>query len=164
MLSAPFLTTGYYNNPDATASAFEPGRYGSGDLGYRVGDLVYVTGRLKDLIIVAGLNVHPGDIEALLSTQPGVLPGRVAAFGQFDERAGTENIVVLFEKADPDAAVNVPQIRQRLIAALELANFELHSVPPGWLVKSSSGEMARAANRDKWAARLRTRTASAVVR
>ena len=54
---------GYYGNPDATAAALKDGWYVTGDMGYRVGDLLYVTGRKKDLIILGGNNVYPQDIE-----------------------------------------------------------------------------------------------------
>lgn len=153
VIAAPFLASRYYNNPEATSAAFRDGSYRTGDLGYRIGDQVYVTGRLKDLIIVAGVNVHPGDVEALVSEEPGVQSGRVAAFAHFDERAGTERIVILYEKAEDGGRVDMAGLRRRLIAALELSNFEIRSVPAGWLVKSSSGKMARSTNRDKWWAR-----------
>ena len=62
---------------------------------------MYVTGRKKDLIIVGGKNVHPQDLETLASEVPGVHPGRVVAFGVFDDELGTEDVVVVAE-ADTD--------------------------------------------------------------
>ena len=41
-------------------------------------------------------------------------------------------------------------VRQRILAALRLANFEVHLVPPGWPVKSSSGKLARRENQARW--------------
>jgi acyl-CoA synthetase (AMP-forming)/AMP-acid ligase II len=75
----------YYRRPDATARAFHRGWYLTGDLGYMADGEVYVTGRKKDLIIVGGKNIYPQDLESLASEVEGVHPGRVAAFGVFNE-------------------------------------------------------------------------------
>lgn len=152
VIRAPFLAAGYVGHGAATGARFRDGTYRTGDLGYRRGDLLYVTGRKDDLIIAAGVNIHPGDIEALVSAEPGVQPGRVAAFADFDERAQTERITVLLEPADPAVRPDMKTIRVRLIGALELSNFEVRTVPRGWLVKTSSGKMARKASHQKWLA------------
>ena len=79
------MLTGYYHRPDATAKAFHDGWYLTGDLGYMADGEVYVTGRKKDLIIVGGKNIYPQDLEALAGEVEGVHPGRVVAFGVFNE-------------------------------------------------------------------------------
>lgn len=151
---SPFTFTGYFNQPDATSEALtEDGWYRTGDLGYRVDDAYYVAGRRKDVLIVGGVNVFPQDLEDLAGSVEGVQPGRASAFSTFDPRVQSERIVILAE-ADragqrPEQEVRV-EIRQRVLAALQVANFSVEIVPPGWLVKSTSGKMARAANRDKW--------------
>ncbi len=150
MIRAPFLASGYFANERATTEAFPNGWYHTGDLGYRIGDMLYVTGRKKDLIIIAGVNVHPGDVEELVSTERGVQPGRVAAFSTFDDRNQTERMTVLVEPAGDAVEIHLPSVRSRLIAVLGAANFEVHVVEPGWLVKSTSGKMARLLCRDKW--------------
>lgn len=150
MIRAPFLASGYFANDRATADAFPNGWYRTGDLGYRIGDILYVTGRKKDLIIIAGVNVHPGDVEELVSAERGVQPGRVAAFSTFDDRNQTERMTVLVEPSGDTAGIHLPSVRSRLIAVLGAANFEVHIVEPGWLIKSTSGKMARLLCRDKW--------------
>ena len=127
--------------------------YRTGDLGYRVGEGYYVAGRLKDVLIVGGVNVFPQDIEDLVSQIDGVHPGRVSAFSTFDDRLQTEHIVIVAESDHHDtvdARQVTLEIRQRTLAAFQIANFEVRLVEPGWLVKSTAGKMARSANRRKW--------------
>lgn len=150
---SPFTFGGYYNDPDATAAAFGEGWYRTGDVGYRVGEAFYVIDRKKDVMIVGGVNVFPRDVEELVSAVDGVVPGRASSFSEFDPRLETERIVVLFESAadsGPSTDSLVLDVRQRILAAFQIANFEVHAVPQGWLVKSSAGKISRPANRAKW--------------
>jgi fatty-acyl-CoA synthase len=149
---SPFTFSRYYDDAAETERAFVDGWYRTGDVGYMADGNLYVTGRKKDVMIVAGVNVYPQDVEALVSIVEGVRPGRVSSFSRFDERQQTEHITVLAESdltgAEADSAVLA--IRQRLLAGLQIANFSVHLVPPQWLVKSSSGKMAHRENRKKW--------------
>jgi fatty-acyl-CoA synthase len=152
---SPFTFTGYFNDPEATAAAFDDGWYRTGDVGYRVGDAYYVIERKKDVMIVGGVNVFPRDVEDIVSAVEGVIPGRVVAISEFDPNVQTERIFVLFESALEEAPALeelVLDLRRRILAALQIANFEVHAVPPGWLVKSSAGKISRNANRSKWLA------------
>jgi acyl-CoA synthetase (AMP-forming)/AMP-acid ligase II len=149
----PFTFSGYFNDPESTDEAFVDGWYRTGDVGYRVGDALYVMDRRKDVMIVGGVNIFPRDIEETVSSLPGVISGRVAAFAEFDLRLQTERAVVLCE-SDLDDPVReqalVIEARQKLLAAFQIASFEVHVVPPGWLVKSSAGKISRTQNRMKW--------------
>jgi amino acid adenylation domain-containing protein/non-ribosomal peptide synthase protein (TIGR01720 family) len=83
--SGPSVANGYWNNPGATAQAFvhDAGKVWlrTGDLGFLHGGSLFVTGRLKDMIIVRGQNFYPQDIEATLEANLDLLrKGRVAAF------------------------------------------------------------------------------------
>lgn len=151
---SPFNFRGYLGDDEATEHAFADDWYRTGDLGYRVGDAFYITGRSKDVLIVGGVNVFPGDLENVVGDVAGVQPGRAVAFSRFDPRAQTERITVLAESVleGQEATKVVVEIRQRLLAAFQIANFDVALVPPGWLVKSSSGKMARPANKAKWEA------------
>ena len=152
---APFTVDGYYNDPEATKTSFEAGWYRTGDLGYRANEALYVVGRKKDMMIVGGVNVLPQDVEELVSGVEGVIPGRVTSFSDFDSNAETERIWILFESDLEEGAARdrlVITVRQRVLAAFQVANFGVHVVAPGWLVKSSSGKIARNANRTKWLA------------
>ena len=69
----------------------------TGDIGYVASGEVFVVGRHKDLIINAGKNVYPGDIETIINTIPGVKAGRAVVFGVSDEREGTELLAAVVE-------------------------------------------------------------------
>ncbi len=147
------MLSGYYHRPEETRKAFLDGWYLTGDYGYMAGGEVYVTGRKKDLIIVGGKNVYPQDIELLAMSVPGVHPGRVSAFGIFNEELGTEDVYIVAEVDSQD-----PQERERIAEAVRrtvnqgsaIAVRRVHLVDAGWLVKTSSGKTARGANREKY--------------
>ncbi|MCS6909401.1 MAG: AMP-binding protein [Anaerolineales bacterium] len=152
-LQGDCLLTGFYNRPDLTAQAFHDGWYLTGDLGYLANGEVYVTGRKKDLIIVGGKNIYPGDLEALAGEVPGVYPGRVAAFGVFDEVQGTEEVVIVAEAETQDEGERrriADAIRERVTRGSEVAVRRVQVVGLRWLLKTSSGKIARAANREKF--------------
>jgi acyl-CoA synthetase (AMP-forming)/AMP-acid ligase II len=146
------MLTEYYNRPDATAKAFQRGWYLTGDLGYMAQGEVYVTGRKKDLIIVGGKNIYPQDLESLASEVEGVHPGRVAAFGVFNEELGTEDVVIVAEveseAVDREWLAN--EVRQRVTRGSDIALRNVQLVERGWLLKTSSGKVARSANREKY--------------
>jgi acyl-CoA synthetase (AMP-forming)/AMP-acid ligase II len=149
----PFTFAGYFNDPDSTAGAFTDGWYRTGDVGYLARDALYVLDRRKDVMIVGGVNVFPSDLEEVISSCEGVVPGRASAFSAFDASLQTERVVVLLETDARDSAGRqavLVDARRRVLATFQIANFEIHAVPPGWLVKSSAGKISRAQNRDKW--------------
>lgn len=147
------MLTGYYNRPDATAAAFVEGWYLTGDYGYIANGQVYVSGRKKDMIIVGGKNVYPQDIETLAGEVPGVHPGRVVAFGLFDEETGTEEVVVIAEvdEAAPDQHQHIADaIRRHVTQNSAIALRHVRVVGPRWILKTSSGKTSRAANKEKF--------------
>jgi fatty-acyl-CoA synthase len=146
------MLTGYYHRPDATAETIKDGWYLTGDYGYLAEGEVYVTGRKKDLIITGGRNVYPQDIEVLAGEIEGVHPGRVVAFGVYDEGSGTEEVVLVAEvdAAADDRARIAEDIRRRVTQGSAVALRQVFLVDRGWLVKTSSGKIARGANREKW--------------
>jgi acyl-CoA synthetase (AMP-forming)/AMP-acid ligase II len=156
-LQSDCMLTGYYHRPDLTAKAFFDGWYLTGDLGYVADGEVYVTGRKKDLIIVGGKNVYPGDLEALASEVEGVHPGRVVAFGLFNNETGTEDVIVVAE-ADTSAASErdalAEAVRLRINRGSDVVVRQVLIVGPRWVLKTSSGKVARPANREKYVAEL----------
>lgn len=148
---------GYVGRPDLTAAAVDGGWYHTGDLGALLDGELFVTGRAKDLVIVQGRNFYPGDLEAAAAEIPGVAPGRVAAFGVSDEATGTEKLVILFERDsgsdDPESAIAL-RLRAHIAQTFNCAAGEVRAVPPRWLVKSTSGKVARADNRAKYLAHV----------
>jgi acyl-CoA synthetase (AMP-forming)/AMP-acid ligase II len=127
------------------------GFFATGDLGFRLDGELYVTGRLKDLIIIRGRNYYPQDIEALVGAVSGVVPGRVAAFGIPDAASGTEQLVILMEIVDGEAPGKVALAVRRAIAqSLDTTAGDVRVVPPRALVKSTSGKVSRAENRRRY--------------
>ena len=151
-LRSDCMLTGYFNRPDATASALRDGWYLTGDLGYLAEGEVFITGRKKDLMIVGGKNIYPQDIEYLINQVPGVHPGRVVVFGLFNESMGTEEPAAVVE-VDPAARVEANRlglaIREAVATGSEVTLGPLKLVDERWLVKTSSGKIARGANREK---------------
>lgn len=150
------LLQGYYHRPDLTEKAFLNGWYLTGDLGYLANGELYITGRKKDLIIVGGKNIYPQDLERLASQVHGVHPGRVVAFGVLDEAVGTEEVVLVAEIDEYDAQSEATlealadQIRQQVNRGSDIALRSVHLVGQNWLLKTSSGKIARSANREKY--------------
>ena len=93
----PSATAGYYRNAAATRRVLDRGWIDSGDLGYIAEGELYVTGRAKDLIIRAGRNIHPQELEEAVGVVPGIRLGFVAVFGVHNARSGTERLVVAAE-------------------------------------------------------------------
>lgn len=148
-----FMLSGYYKRPDLDETTWHEGWYLTGDMGYIADGEIYIVGRKKDLIINAGKNVFPQDIEAIANTVPGVYPGRVVVFGVADEREGTELIAVIAETEAEDAATRqriAKDIRQRVAQQTTVTVSYVHVTEPRWLIKTSSGKIARNANREKW--------------
>ncbi|MEP7293713.1 MAG: AMP-binding protein, partial [Chloroflexota bacterium] len=147
------MLNGYYQRPDL--NPFRDGWYLTGDRGYIAEGEVYIVGRSKDLIINAGKNVYPQDIEAIVNGVTGVHAGRAVVFGVPDEREGTELIAVVaeVETDDPDARKIITQnMRQAVAQGSTVTLNYVQLVDAKWLIKTSSGKIARAANRDKWLA------------
>ncbi len=147
------MLTEYYHRPDATEKALRDGWYFTGDYGYMVGEQVYVAGRKKDMIIVGGKNVYPMDLEELAMQVPGVHPGRVVAFGVFNEQAGTEDVVIVAEVDTQDQTELErigDEVRQVVTRGSAVALRHVHLVGAKWLIKTSSGKTARGANKEKF--------------
>ncbi len=157
-LKSDCMLTGYYNRPDITKKAFIDGWYLTGDYGYMAGGELYVTGRKKDMIIVNGKNIYPQDLELMACEIPGVHPGRTVAFGIFDEENGTETVVIVAEVDSeiPEEYKRIAnEIRQHVTKNTAIALRYVHVVGPKWVLKTSSGKVARSANKEKFLKELK---------
>jgi acyl-CoA synthetase (AMP-forming)/AMP-acid ligase II len=145
------MLTEYYRRPELRP--FQDGWYHTGDRGYLADGEVYVIGRSKDLIINAGKNIYPQDIEAIVNEVPGVHAGRSVVFGVPDEREGTELIAVVAEvtTTDPEQQNQIRAAIRQAVAWQSTVTVSFVSlVNNQWLLKTSSGKIARDANRSKW--------------
>jgi 1-acyl-sn-glycerol-3-phosphate acyltransferase len=148
----PSMTAGYYRNPGATAGITAPGGYlDSGDLAYRADGEHFVAGRRKDLIIKAGRNLVPQEIEEAAALVSGVRRGCIAAFGVTSAEQGTERVVVAAETRIRDAVRRermVTEITQRVADAVGMPPDAVALVPPGAVPKTSSGKVRRHATKE----------------
>jgi len=159
-LQSDCMLTGYYNRPDATEKALINGWYLTGDYGYTLGGEIFVAGRKKDMIIIGGKNVYPQDLETLAYEVNGIHAGRAVAFGIYDEKAGTEEAVIVAEvdTEDPTERQKIGDaLRQHITKNSAVALRHAHVVGRNWILKTSSGKTARSANREKFLTELATR-------
>ena len=152
-LRSDCMLTGYYHREDATRQAFHNGWYLTGDYGFVSDGEVFVSGRKKDMIIVGGKNVYPQDLESLTYEVAGVHAGRSVAFGIFDDEQGTEDVVIIAEVDSEDPAEQqkvADAIRLHVTKNSAIALRHVKVVDPKWILKTSSGKTARAANKEKF--------------
>ena len=111
-MRGPNVFSGYWNNPEATATAFCDDWFRTGDLGVlSVDNYLSINGRMKELIIVGGTNVTPGEVEAVLETQAGVRECAVA--GVPDADLGEKVAAFVVPQADQDATTLEDRLRKR---------------------------------------------------
>jgi amino acid adenylation domain-containing protein len=152
-VAGPSVAGGYWKRPAETARDFRACLSGTDETYLRTGDLgfikdgeLFVTGRLKDLIIIRGRNHYPQDIELTAEqSHPALRPGCGAAFSV--EVAGAESLVVVQEiertSHQPDFAEVCGTIRQTLAAEHELHAYVVVLIKSGSLPKTSSGKVQR---------------------
>lgn len=147
------MLSGYYRRPEVSAEVMFDGWCLTGDMGYVADGEVYITGRKKDLVIVSGKNIYPQDIENLLNDIEGIHAGRAVAFGVPNDRLGTEELAVVAEVDTDDRyerANIMREVRSRVVQSTDVVARYVHLVERKWLLKTSSGKVARAANRAKF--------------
>jgi acetylornithine/succinyldiaminopimelate/putrescine aminotransferase/acyl-CoA synthetase (AMP-forming)/AMP-acid ligase II/predicted amino acid dehydrogenase/acyl carrier protein len=154
-LASPSVAQGYWNQPEASKQSFqarlEDGSgpfFRTGDLGFLHDGDVYITGRLKDLIIIRGRNLIPQDIEQTVERcDPVIRPAFVAAVSVDGD--GAEKLVVVAEvrreaRRDVDTAELMARIRSAVAAEYEVNVSAVALLRPGTLPKTSSGKTQRA--------------------
>ncbi|HLK12263.1 MAG TPA: AMP-binding protein [Candidatus Binatia bacterium] len=151
------LFAGYRGDPEGTRRVLVGGWLDTGDRGYLAEGDLYFLAREKDVIVVGGEKHAPHDIETVINAVPGVRAGCSVAFGVLSEARGTEEVAAVVETRETDGLA-----LERLRAAIQVAvaratglglRFVL-LVPPGGVEKTTSGKLARAATRRRWADRL----------
>jgi len=159
-LAGPSVAEGYWNKPEETENTFCATMAGdsdrkylrSGDLGFVRGGQLYVTGRLKDLIIVRGRNLYPQDIERAVGTSHEALsPYGTIAFGMPSDSG--ERLVVVAEtrrnghSLDTDSVF--ASIRQAISEQFQVAVGAIVLVRTGSLPRTTSGKVQRRACRQR---------------
>jgi 1-acyl-sn-glycerol-3-phosphate acyltransferase len=147
----PSATNGYMNNPQGTAELRTGDWLNSGDLAYIKGGDVYLTSRVKDLIIRGGRNIYPYELEQAVGEMAGVRKGCVAVFGSTDPQTREERLVVLAETREIDREERTAMRRDIEALAADVvgtAPDDVQLVPPRTVLKTSSGKIRRTACRE----------------
>ncbi|MCG0283803.1 AMP-binding protein [Streptomyces sp. PSAA01] len=143
----PAVTSGYYGAPEATARAFDGDWFRTGDIGFRHDGDLFVTGRVKDMVIVRGQNYFPDDIEAIAREVPGIYRQRCVAFSDVTED-GREVVQVVAE-ADPRNAQDglAAEISARVVREMDFSDVRVQLVKPRWITRTTSGKWQRSLTR-----------------
>jgi 1-acyl-sn-glycerol-3-phosphate acyltransferase len=147
----PSATSGYFRNEAKTRELLHSGWLDSGDRAYMADGEVYLTGRIKDIIIRAGRHIYPQEIEEAVGEIPEIRSAGVAVFGVTDSLSSTERIVVLAETAERDLTARaVLQSRAQQVAS-DVAGIppdEIVLVPRHSVPRTSSGKIRRSAAKE----------------
>ncbi|MEM9271684.1 MAG: amino acid adenylation domain-containing protein [Cyanobacteria bacterium P01_F01_bin.143] len=152
------IAQGYWNRPEETEETFQAcfkksSYLRTGDLGFLdLSGELFITGRLKDLIIIRGRNLYPQDIELTAEkSHQDLRLGSNAAFTV--EIANEERLVVVQElefRAKPDLDSVMTAIRQTITETHEIEVYAVVIIKPGTIPKTSSGKIQRRATRDRF--------------
>jgi fatty-acyl-CoA synthase len=137
------------------SAPLQDGFYLTGDLGFvdEQGEL-FITGRKKDVVIVNGKNIFPQDVESSVSSISGVYPGRAVAFGIWNEEIGSEDLIVLAERKDGEAATNLKMaIQKAVLEEIDIVPKRVEILEHMSLVKTSSGKLSRSRNKEIYQAK-----------
>jgi fatty-acyl-CoA synthase len=158
LVRGPSVASGYFNNLDASATVFRDGTLHTGDLGYLHRGYLYVTGRLKDLIIHNGRNIHPHSLEWVVERLDESLRGNVVAISVPDQ--GTERIIIVTAARGLDDTDLATRIKTAVQRELDVPVSEVICLGRGALSKTSSGKLQRHLTRHQYLAGLFEHAAS----
>jgi acyl carrier protein len=163
--TGPSTTSGYFKNPEKTKELFHDEWLDSGDKAYMAAGNVYITGRSKDIIIRAGRNIYPVEMEEAIGKVEGIRDGNVAVFGSRSSDSGTERLIVLAETRKKEVQA-LEQIRAAINTIVtDLVGGppdEVVLAPPNTVLKTSSGKIRRNASREIYERGLIGKTQQAV--
>ncbi|MEX3070768.1 AMP-binding protein [Vibrio alginolyticus] len=144
----PSATQGYYRNPEQTDKLYHDDWLVTGDRAFTLGGELFITGRSKDIIIKAGRNIYPHELEQAVAGISGIRKGCVAAFGCHDCHSGTEKLVVLAESRETDKG-KIKHFKAKINKlSLRLLGSPVDDIvigPPHAIPKTSSGKIRRSA-------------------
>jgi len=145
----PSATAGYYRNAEASARLIRDGWWETGDRGYLLDGEIVPSGRVKDIIIKGGRNLHPQEIEQAVGAVAGIRKGCVAAFGSPDPASGAERLVVMAEMAPAaDERAVRAAVQAAVLAVIGLPADDVVLSTRRIVLKTSSGKLRRAASRE----------------
>ncbi|MYC81972.1 MAG: AMP-binding protein [Acidobacteria bacterium] len=146
----PSVMQGYFGRAEATAEVLQDGWLKTGDLGYLADGELFVTGRVKDIIIQGGRNLYPQELEHIAADVEGIRRGCVAAFGVSGRHLAGERLVLVAEtrRTEPEEKEKLAAaIREKMDSQLGIPLDEVVLAPPQSVPKTSSGKIRRDACR-----------------
>jgi acyl-CoA synthetase (AMP-forming)/AMP-acid ligase II len=153
-VQGPGVFSGYYLEPEATAETLRDGWLITGDLGFVADGELWITGRIKDLIIVNGQNVMPHELEWLAESVSGGGGARRAGAFSIDGASGEAPIVIVetLSRGTDDLGAMEREIRTRIGRDLGLQLADLMFVRRGHIPRTTSGKVQRAELRRRYLA------------
>jgi fatty-acyl-CoA synthase len=151
-VKGPSVMSGYFGDLKSTREVLSPdGWLNTGDLAYRVGNSIVITGREKDLIIINGRNVWPQDLEYLAEQQPEVRTGDASAFS-VPGQSGEEQAVMMVQCRESDEAKRA-DLQDRLHSRVRQEygiDCLIELVPRNTLPRTTSGKLSRSGARKEY--------------
>ena len=144
VIRGPSTMTGYFKKPELTSKIFYNDWLRTGDLGFFMNGHLFISGRLKDMIIKAGRNYFAEDLEASVASIAGIRPGGVCVFAVSNSKRGTEKVVLAAETIKGIQKNDlVKKLRNTMSQATGCRPDEVILIPPRTLPKTSSGKLQR---------------------
>ncbi len=146
-------TRGYFRNDAETARLVDGAWLDTGDLGYLADGALYVTGRVKDMIIRGGRHFFPYELEESIGKLAGIMHGGVAVCGSRDSMSGTERLVIIAETTvsdETERSLLRSRINGATIACFGAPAEEVALVAPDTVLKTPSGKIRHAATLERF--------------
>jgi len=151
----PSVMTGYFEDSEATRDVLSPdGWFNTGDLAYRIGHSLYITGREKDMIIINGRNIWPQDLEYVAEHQPEVRSGNASAFS-VSGPDGHDQAVLVIQGREQNAAKSADLTKRVQKRVREEFGIDciIELVPRHTLPRTTSGKLSRSKARKEFLTR-----------
>lgn len=157
----PSVMSGYFGDPKATREVLSPdGWLNTGDLAYRIGESIIITGRQKDLMIINGRNIWPQDLEYMAEQQPAVRTGDASAFS-VPGPAGAEQAVMMVQcrESKEQKRTDLKERLHSLVREEFGIDCLIELVPRNTLPRTTSGKLSRPGARKEYLNRVAAKKA-----
>jgi len=143
-VKGPSVTSGYYNNPDATAANFCDDWLRTGDIGFFFEGRLYISGRYKDIIFKNGRNYFANDLEEMACTIDEVKYGKVCFGGTTSRETGQDKVIAFIASLPKEKGLDTfRDLRAMLRSNLGITVDELVMIKSNEIPKTSSGKLQR---------------------
>ncbi len=142
-VKGPVVSEGYWRQSHGSSETFQDGELKTGDLGFLADGELHVTGRIKDLIILDGLNFAPEDIESIILENHPELPAAAAFPVEENDREVLGIALETPRLTDKEADCLCESVRQMLVDNLGISPSRIHLLRNGLLPRTTSGKIQR---------------------